>query len=178
MALFKKLISAVKKLFRGKSSRRKKRKSPAKRRKLTIRRKTTRLRQKKIPGKKKTQMAKKKKTIKPAVPKRQVLKFSKVSKSPPAKPLSLKPSEAPGILTGEITHYFSKISVVVIKMSHGSLTIGNRIRIQGKGADFVQKVGSLQIESQDVKVAPKGQLVGLKVIKPAKPGDKVFKLPS
>jgi hypothetical protein len=39
-------------------------------------------------------------------------------------------------------------------------------------------VESLQIESEDVKVAPKGQLVGLKVIKPAKPGDKVFKLPA
>ena len=63
-------------------------------------------------------------------------------------------------------------------MTHGNLVIGNRILIKGKATNFTQKVDSLQIESQDVKVAPKGQLVGLKVIKPAKPGDKVFKLPS
>jgi hypothetical protein len=161
MALFKKFISAVKKLFRGKSSsRRKKRKIPSRKRRT--------LRTRKVVKPKKIKKIKK---IKPA-PKPNP-KTARTRSSAKTVPLPEKPS---GVLTGEITHYFSKISVVVVKMTHGSFAVGNRIRIQGKGTDFVQKVNSLQIESQDVKVAPKGQLVGLKVVKPAKPGDKVFKL--
>jgi translation elongation factor EF-G len=77
---------------------------------------------------------------------------------------------------GLITHYFSRIQVVVLKMTRGTLFIGEKIRIKGKGTDFVQKVQSLQIESVDVKAARKGQLVGLKVSKKAKPGDKVYRI--
>jgi hypothetical protein len=36
-------------------------------------------------------------------------------------------------------------------------------------------VKSLQIESLDVKIAKKGQLVGLKAAKKAKVGDKIYK---
>lgn len=61
-------------------------------------------------------------------------------------------------------------------MTEGRITIGDKIRIMGKGADFVQKVGSLQIESIDVKTARKGQLVGLKVDKVVKVGSKVYKV--
>lgn len=79
---------------------------------------------------------------------------------------------------GEVTHYFSRIQVIVLKMKSGKLMVGDRIHIVGRTTDFVQKVNSLQIESVDVKSAKKGQLVGLKVAKKAKPGDQVFKLTS
>jgi hypothetical protein len=82
-----------------------------------------------------------------------------------------------GILVGEITHFFSRIEVVVIKMTKGNLRIGDQIQIKGRATDFIQKVDSLQIESVDVKVARKGQLVGLKVVKKVKAGDKIYKLP-
>lgn len=78
------------------------------------------------------------------------------------------------VCIGEITHYFSRIQVVVLKMTRGKLTVGDQIHIKGRGADFIQKVQSLQIESVDVKVAQKGELVGLKVGKAVKPGNKVF----
>ena len=76
---------------------------------------------------------------------------------------------------GEVTHYFTRIQVVVLKMTAGTLSVGDSIRIRGNGTEFVQKVQSLQIESVDVKSARKGQLVGLKVSKQARPGDRVFK---
>lgn len=79
------------------------------------------------------------------------------------------------ICIGEITHYFSRIQVVVLKMTKGSLSVGEQIHIKGRSTDFLQKVASLQIESIDVKVAHKGQLVGLKVDKAAKVGSKVYK---
>jgi len=79
------------------------------------------------------------------------------------------------ICIGEVTHFFSRIQVIVLKMNRGKLLVGDQIHITGRTTDFVQKVKSLQIESVDVKSAKKGQLVGLKVAKKAKPGDRVFK---
>jgi len=79
------------------------------------------------------------------------------------------------ICIGEVTHFFSRIQVIVLKMNKGKLLVGDQIHIAGRTTDFIQKVKSLQIESVDVKSAKKGQLVGLKVAKKAKPGDQVFK---
>ena len=79
------------------------------------------------------------------------------------------------ICIGEVTHFFSRIQVIVLKMNKGKLLVGDQIHIAGRTTDFVQKVKSLQIESVDVKSAKKGQLVGLKIAKKAKPGDQVFK---
>jgi hypothetical protein len=75
---------------------------------------------------------------------------------------------------GVVTHYFSRIEVVVINLNKAGLKIGDTIRIKGKNGDFTQKVKSLQIESRDVSSAKKGALVGLKVVREAKVGDKVF----
>lgn len=88
-------------------------------------------------------------------------------------PPKTKASE--GVLIGEITHYFSKIQVVVIKM-RGTLKVGDQIQIKGEKSSFSQKVKSLQIESVDVKSAKKGDLVGLKVEKVSKEGDRVYLL--
>jgi len=84
--------------------------------------------------------------------------------------------EAKGELVGEITHFFSRISVIVVKIVYGKLSVGDEIRIKGKVTNFVQKVDSLQLESIDVKVVKKGQIVGLQVKKIAKVGDRVFRL--
>ena len=168
MALFKKLISAVKKFFRKSASRRKSKKRSRRLRKVRFPKSKTFVRKKLKKNQKKAPAVKKAKiTFKRAKP-------LKAKSSTAGKP---QPGEPAGILIGEVTHYFSRISVVVVKMSHGTLSVGNRVRLKGRSNDFIQKVSSLQIESRDVKVAPKGQLVGLKVVKPAKPGDQVFKLP-
>jgi len=79
-------------------------------------------------------------------------------------------------LIGEVTHYFSKINVIVLRVDGHPINIGDKINIKGSSTDYIQKVSSLQIESIDVKSAKKGQLVGLKVLKPTQIGDKVYKL--
>ena len=80
------------------------------------------------------------------------------------------------ILVGDVTHYFSRIMVCVVKMTGSPMNIGDRIRIKGNTRNFVQEVRSLQIESMDVKSARRGQLVGLKVKQVARAGDKVYKI--
>jgi len=76
---------------------------------------------------------------------------------------------------GEITHYFERIKVCVVKLTQGTVLIGDKLTIQGPKTKFVQKVWSMQVESIDVKVAKKGQLIGIKVEKPVMVGDKVYK---
>lgn len=64
----------------------------------------------------------------------------------------------------------------MLKVAGASLLAGDAIHIKGATTDFKQKAASLQIESVDVKVAVKGKLVGLKVVSPARVGDKVYKV--
>lgn len=90
---------------------------------------------------------------------------------------SLKKQKFPKeISVGEVTHYFSKIKVIVLKITGSKLSVGDKIHIIGGITNIFQQVKSLQIESVDVKAARKGQLVGLKVSKKAKEGDRVFKV--
>ena len=75
---------------------------------------------------------------------------------------------------GLVTHYFERIKVCVVKLTQGTVLIGDRLTILGDKTRFVQKVWSMQIESEDVKIARKGQLIGLKVDKTVVVGDKVY----
>lgn len=96
-----------------------------------------------------------------------------VSRTGEKNPTARKRKETP---VGIITHYFSRIEVVVIKITKEKLKVGDKIHISGKTTDFIQNVASLQIESVDVKSARTGQLVGLKVEKPAREGDKILRV--
>ncbi len=153
MAIFRKIIASLKRIFDTSSPSYSKKK------------KSKKIPAAKIRPKKKINLGKKKyssRTIK--------------QKKPIKKEILTKNDAPQGVLVGEITHFFSKIQVVVVKMTEGSIVVGDRIHIKGKNSDFVQKILSLQIESVDVKIARKGNLVGLKVEKTAQPGDKVYKL--
>ncbi len=75
---------------------------------------------------------------------------------------------------GKITHFFDKISVAVIKLA-ATLKVGDKIRIEGHGQSFDQKVVSIQIEHEKLKEAKKGKEVGIKVTQPVKEGDLVYK---
>jgi len=63
---------------------------------------------------------------------------------------------------GKISHYFDKIGVAVVELS-SELKVGDKIIIEGQDTSFEQEVKSMQIEHEQVKVAKKGQSIGLKV---------------
>lgn len=77
---------------------------------------------------------------------------------------------------GKVTHYFTKISVGVIKIEKGTLSVDDKIHIKGATTDFEQNVTSMQIEHEPVKKAKKGQSIGLKVEQSVKENDKVYKV--
>ncbi len=81
-----------------------------------------------------------------------------------------------GKLVGEMTHFFSKIQVGVMKLTQGGLRNGDHIKILGSTTRLEQTVQSMQVESVDVKAARKGQLIGMKVKDKVREGDKVYKI--
>lgn len=177
MAFFKSFLNSIKKVFKNRTQKKFKkshRKFPSR----TKRKKTA------VPKKSKTFKRKHKtKRIKPK-------KHSKLIERDflyQSKRKELRKHKKPGsrleknlnnkeILIGEITHFFPRIQVGVVKILNREMKVDDKVHIKGKISDFSQKVASIQIESVDVGVAKKGQLVGFKLDSPAKAGDKVFKL--
>jgi putative protease len=77
---------------------------------------------------------------------------------------------------GEVTHYFTKIGVAVVRIKSGELRKGDRIAIRGKTTNFQQVVNSMQIHNKDVEVARAGDEIGLKVDERVREKDIVYKI--
>jgi hypothetical protein len=154
LIMFRKIVDVLKEVFWIKSSR--KRRKPA-------RRKTVSAKGGSASGGKRF-----------SVKKRKPKKIPKSSAKQTAQS-ALKAIDPSLAQVGVITHYFGRIKVCVVKLTKGTVLIGDKLTIRGNKTKFVQKVWSMQIESQDVKVARKGQLIGLKVDKIVAIGDKVYK---
>lgn len=81
---------------------------------------------------------------------------------------------------GEVTHYFDKIKVAIVKFSD-DVKVGEEIVFRGvrgeshEPFELIQKVGSLQKDHQSVEEAKPGDELGLKVDQAVKEGDEVFK---
>ncbi len=77
---------------------------------------------------------------------------------------------------GRVSHYFSKIGVAAIEITHGTLSVGETIHVKGHTSDFTQKVDSMQLDGKDVAAATVGQSIGTRVSQHAREHDAVFKV--
>ena len=78
------------------------------------------------------------------------------------------------IAIGKIVGYFSKIGVAAIKMTGGTLKVGDTIKIKGHTTDIEQVVESMQVEHENVEKVEAGMDVGIKVIEKVKENDTVY----
>jgi putative protease len=78
------------------------------------------------------------------------------------------------IAIGKIVGYFSKIGVAAIKMTGGTLKVGDTIKIKGHTTDIEQVVESMQVEHENVEKVEAGMDVGIKVIEKVKEHDTVY----
>lgn len=102
-----------------------------------------------------------KKAVKKIMSKKSVMK--KVS------PVMPKPK-----LVGEITHFYPDIYVAVVEIKN-ELKQGDKITISGHGQSFEQKVASMQVNHQPIKIAKKKQIIGMKVARPVKEKDLIYR---
>ncbi len=75
---------------------------------------------------------------------------------------------------GQVIHFYDKISVAVVRLEK-ELAIGDTIHVQGKAADFEQKIESMQVNHQQVFSAKAGDEVAVKTDQKVKEGDIVYK---
>jgi len=76
---------------------------------------------------------------------------------------------------GVITHYFPHVKAAVVKLSKGTVKLGDSICIKGHTTDFVQPVKSLQLDHAAVQEAKAGQEIGIKVKSRVRIGDIVYR---
>jgi translation elongation factor EF-1alpha len=79
------------------------------------------------------------------------------------------------IQIGKVTHYYTRIGVGVLELS-GELKVGDTVHIMGRITDFIQPVGSMEIEHQKVETVGPGDEVALKVDEYVRAGDTIFKV--
>ncbi|MBI3597662.1 MAG: hypothetical protein HY203_10975 [Nitrospirae bacterium] len=79
-------------------------------------------------------------------------------------------------LVGVVTHYYSHLSVAVVKLDQGALQVGDTIHIKGHTTDFQQRVESMQVEHQSIQSAQVGEEFGLKVTEHVREHDLVYKV--
>lgn len=89
---------------------------------------------------------------------------------PPAQPAP------PGERIGVVTHYFSHLSVAVVKLDSGTLRVGDTIHFRGHTSDFRQRVESLEVDHAPVNEVGPSDDFGLKVIEHAREHDVVYKV--
>ena len=77
---------------------------------------------------------------------------------------------------GEVIKYFGKIGVAAIRLSEGSLKVGDTIRLSGHTTDFTQTVDSMQVENKAVQEAGPGADIGIRVKDRVREHDTVHKI--
>ncbi len=111
--------------------------------------------------KKRAVSAQKKKKASPKIAKKKIVKKAKTA----------KPKKE--IVIGQVTHYFGKVRVAVVKMKK-DVRVGTEVLYRGATTNFSDAISSMQKDHKDIKIAKKGQTVGVKVKKKVRRGDKVF----
>ncbi len=75
---------------------------------------------------------------------------------------------------GTVYHFYNHLHMAGVTVTDGELHKGDTIHIKGQISDFVQKVESMEINHEAVKVARLGDLIGLSVIEHAWERDTVY----
>jgi translation initiation factor IF-2 len=77
---------------------------------------------------------------------------------------------------GEVIKYFGKIGVAAIRISEGSLNVGDKIHVVGHTTDVTQLVDSMQIENESVQEAGPSADIGIKIKDRVREHDTVYKV--
>ena len=82
------------------------------------------------------------------------------------------------IKIGNIDHYYDNIAVAVLKVTEGKVSVGDTIKIVDKQGEerLTQVIESMEMDHESIKIANKGDAVGLKVDSEVKEGDIVYKI--
>lgn len=75
-----------------------------------------------------------------------------------------------------VEDYFTHVGVVALKVTHGSIQVGDVLHFKGHTTDLIVEVGSMQIDHAPVKEAKVGDSVGIQVPERIRTHDSVYKV--
>ena len=77
-------------------------------------------------------------------------------------------------LIGEVTHYYSKLGVAIVKLKTG-LKVGDKIKFKSHEGDlFEQTVQQMQYNHKDIQSAKAKQDIGIRVDQKVHDGNEVY----
>lgn len=76
---------------------------------------------------------------------------------------------------GKITHYFPKVKAGIVKITKGTLTLGDVVQFKGHTTDFKQKIGSMELDHVSIQKAVKGKEIGIGVKSRVRQHDIVYR---
>lgn len=79
-------------------------------------------------------------------------------------------------LVGVVVKFFAQPGVAALKVTRGTIKIGDTLRYIGHTTDFSDQVASMQVNNQPVEEAKAGDFIGVKVKERVRENDKVYKL--
>ena len=120
----------------------------------------------------KKKVVKKKSSAKPKAKAKMRIKVrpKKVAKKKAASAKMAVKAEKP---IGKVTHFFNHIKVAIVKFKL-PVKLGTEVRLQGATTNFSTVIESMQYDHKPIKVAKKGQEVGIKLKKRVREGDMVY----
>jgi hypothetical protein len=74
---------------------------------------------------------------------------------------------------GVVTHFYTHIQVAIVKFNK-KISVGAKLHYKGATTDFAEGVKSMQYNHEEIKAAPKGKQIGIKVKKRVREGDAVY----
>jgi len=93
----------------------------------------------------------------------------------PMPSLPAKPTP-PGERIGVVTHYYSHLSVAILRLESGMLRVGDVIHIRGHTTDLSQRVESLEVNHAPATEVGPNDDFGLKVVGHVREHDVVYKV--
>jgi hypothetical protein len=93
----------------------------------------------------------------------------------PMPSLPAKPTP-PGERIGVVTHYYSHLSVAILRLESGMLRVGDVIHIRGHTTDLSQRVESLEVNHAPATEVGLNDDFGLKVVGHVREHDVVYKV--
>jgi putative protease len=77
---------------------------------------------------------------------------------------------------GTVVHYFKGPSVAVVRLTEGTLAVGDSVHFRGHTTDFTEQIASMEVNHQKVPLAKTGDEVAIQVADRARQHDQVFRV--
>lgn len=75
---------------------------------------------------------------------------------------------------GTVERYYPKVDAASVRIEEGGLKLGDTIHFKGPSGEYEERITSMELDHEKIRVAREGQEVGIEVPVPIEPGSQVL----